>query len=184
MNKGECIENESETQALLKNVALADVINGWNEGILTIGTFGFDPKTENPFISIINKENEQDNINDSAEEEGELNPLVINNDDKFESHCDDENDQQGDLIMTIDGNVLCPYNKMEKGERITLADLFSADSDRNMIANPEDIGKLRHDSIKQPSPNSKDGVSFTKNVKIPLVGDDPHLIQKIQRVSN
>nr|UTH76900.1 tiller angle control 1-1 [Populus nigra] len=38
VKKAESITNEADKQALLKQVALVDVLDGWKDGILTIGT--------------------------------------------------------------------------------------------------------------------------------------------------
>ncbi|XP_021889574.1 uncharacterized protein LOC110808391 isoform X3 [Carica papaya] len=43
VKKTESIAIDNNTQALLEQVAFVDVLEGWKDGILTIGTFGFDP---------------------------------------------------------------------------------------------------------------------------------------------
>ncbi|KAA8520781.1 hypothetical protein F0562_014947 [Nyssa sinensis] len=209
VKKAEFVTNDTDTQVLLEHVTLVDVLDGWRDGILTIGTFGFDPlkdfneKLECPIADKEEGEEECDEedyfVDDEEddndmEDEGELNPLVFTAfRHGFEKNTGpDQNARKADLIMTIDGTPLSPipneldlngnnsdYDKTKKrGERTTLADLFSADSDANTKA---DHGKIQAESSKKPALHVKNGRSFAKKL-IPRVGEDSRPIQKLHRL--
>ncbi|XP_030928946.1 uncharacterized protein LOC115955049 [Quercus lobata] len=140
----ESTTNNSDKQALLKQVALAEVLDGWRDGILTIGTFGFDPLK--PFNQqkeylVLESEEEDDDIEEaevgqySNDEDGdgddsdenaqheELNPLMFttfeHNFEDLESNPDhDINVCKSDVIMTVDGVPLTPpeYDELDNRE--------------------------------------------------------------------
>ncbi|KAK3036087.1 hypothetical protein RJ639_029840 [Escallonia herrerae] len=189
VKKAEFVRNESDTLALLEHV---DVLNGWREGILTIGTFGiellkdFNQRKEYlPFVVL--KENEEEEFYDGEYsiddvcneidevEEGETDPLVVkalSNDfkkDTGDSQCDQN--ARDNVMVTIDFVPLSrrPHEvgledekrRRNRGERITLADLFSADSE---VQTKPDHVKMQMESIKKRDPHAKNGLSFAKKL--------------------
>jgi hypothetical protein len=131
----ESTTNGIDKQALLKQVALVDVLDGWRDGILTIGTLGLDPikpfNQPKEYLILQSEEedeeadqDEQDSVdggdhdgNDNVEHE-ELNPLMFttfgHNFEDFESNPDRHNVPTPDVIMTVDGVSLTPF--MESAE--------------------------------------------------------------------
>lgn len=207
LKKVESITNDTDTQALLKHVALVDMLDGWKDGILAIGTLGFDDplysfssekecamtdeeegedEEEEEVYSLNNENGEVED--EDEEDETEVNPLV------FSAFGD--NVPKPIPIMTVDGVPLSRFvgsshevgiesfttendQRKSKGERTTLADLFSADSEVRAKVDPEG---LKVDSGKKPAPRSKNGLSFAKKL-IPRVGEDSRPIKKLHQVS-
>lgn len=192
-----------DTQILLQDASFAHMLDIWNGGLLTIGTFGFDPLMKNvqdqqSVIDIESLEDEEEILEEEEEyysveneiqeceipfndHEGideELYPLIyanigdemIYNEDNIESNNNSFTDQTN--------------TKMMKKERITLADLFSADSDHHH--NKANRRSVRESEIftkkSNSSPQVKNGLSFAKKL-IPRVKDEPRPIQKLQKVS-
>ncbi|GFY93525.1 NAD-dependent protein deacetylase HST1-like protein [Actinidia rufa] len=179
---------ETETQVLLQHeVTLADLVDGWREGLLTIGTFGFDPFTQfdqNIVCQVVEKEDEScddeeygvdyefDYENDSKGlDEEELDPLVS-------AAFGDENDHVYEMGFESKDSEDERWNK--KRERITLADLFSADSE---VSAKGDCCKMKPDYSKKSDLHlqSKKGLSFAKKL-IPRVGDDKRPIKKLHQL--
>lgn len=126
----ESTTNGIDKQALLKQVALVDVLDGWGDGILTIGTFGLDPlkpfNQQKEYLILQSEEEDDDQVeqdwvdggdddndNDNVEHE-ELNPLMFttygHNFEDFESNPDHhDNVPRPDVIMTVDGVSLTPF---------------------------------------------------------------------------
>lgn len=128
----ESTTNGIDKQALLKQVALVDVLDGWRDGILTIGTLGLDPlkafNQPKEYLILQSEEEdeegdqeEQDSVdggdhdsNDNVEQE-ELNPLMFttygHNFEDFESNPDRHINvvPTPDVIMTVDGVSLTPF---------------------------------------------------------------------------
>ncbi|KAA8516208.1 hypothetical protein F0562_019387 [Nyssa sinensis] len=210
VKKDEVVANiDADTQVLLEHVTLVDVL----DGILTIGTLGFDPlkdfneKTEYP-IAYKEPSEECDGegeeylvddheYEDNEMEDEELNPLVLTalrhgfeKDSAAALNSDDQNAGKADLIMTIDGTPLSSRplefgldsnndkRKKRSGERTTLADLFSAESD---ASTKPDHGKVQTEASKKAALQVKNGRSFAKKI-IPRVGEDSRPIQKLQRL--
>ncbi|CAA2982585.1 Hypothetical predicted protein [Olea europaea subsp. europaea] len=159
-------------------------------GILTIGTFGFDSiKTEEKEYLYRDDDEEKegedksDVSNESAEEEEvdeeeqELNPLMhaAYAHDFEDSICD--NTAKGTIASD------CDIKNMKK-ERITLADLFYADSDeqekhkknKGNIIDPDFNKKL-----SAAEANYKRGLSFAKKL-VPRVGEDSRPIKKLHHM--
>ncbi|XP_010661481.1 protein TILLER ANGLE CONTROL 1 [Vitis vinifera] len=206
LKKVESITNDTDTQALLKHVALVDMLDGWKDGILAIGTLGFDDplysfssekecamtdeeegedEEEEEVYSLNNENGEVED--EDEEDETEVNPLV------FSAFGD--NVPKPIPIMTVDGVPLSRFvgsshevgiesfttendQRKSKGERTTLADLFSADSEVRAKVDPEG---LKVDSGKKPAPRSKNGLSFAKKL-IPRVGEDSRPIKKLHQL--
>ncbi|CAL5339870.1 unnamed protein product [Camellia sinensis] len=169
---------ETECQVLLENVTLVEVLGGWIDGILTIGTFGFDPSTD------FDQKNECPLVEEEEEEEDD--------DDDDMKECDDE-EEQSLLVLTVKAD-LRDYEvgldseelegDMRKKKRITLADLFVADSDLNEKPDCgkvlEDFGKKVDVDAKKKKKNKKKGFSSAKKF-IPGVGDDTSPIKKLHQ---
>ncbi|KAK7389774.1 hypothetical protein VNO78_25067 [Psophocarpus tetragonolobus] len=209
MKKTEPTINNADSQALLKQVALTESLGGWEDGILTIGTLGYDPLNSiSPHkeyfsleIEVEHEDGEGDQIMVEEEEEKcynveheELNPLIYNT---FEHNFDDvvsENHDDGDVVTSFNEIVVVPpvisYEVMEsndvdadekkkKGERITLADLFLADSDVKIKLGPAKVCHLA--SSEKPNLKAKHGLSFAKKL-IPRVKDNPHPMKDIKKL--
>ncbi|KAJ8748547.1 hypothetical protein K2173_003448 [Erythroxylum novogranatense] len=191
VKKAEFVTNGAEKQALLKQVALVDVLEGWKDGILTIVTSGFDPlknittrqkeyftleSDEEEDVEEEEEENEDpkdgkgqlnvhvDGDNDTVEDE-ELKPLILTT---FENKYDDAghnsftNSRLNSAYYEID-------QRRKKGERTTLAELFQADSE--MIKKKPEFIETELNPGKKPVDRTKNGLSFAKKV-LPHVRED------------
>ncbi|ESW07284.1 hypothetical protein PHAVU_010G116900 [Phaseolus vulgaris] len=201
MKKTEPIINNADSQALLKQVALTESLGGWEDGILTIGTLGYDPlKSINPhkeyFALEIEVEQEDGEGEDSimVDEQEELNPLIYNTFEHSLENIVSENYDDVDVVRSFNEIVVAPsvisYEVMEsydveadekkkKGERITLADLFLADSDVKIKLNPAKVCHLA--SSEKPNLKAKHGLSFAKKL-IPRVKENPHPMKDIKKL--
>ncbi|XAR62933.1 hypothetical protein NMG60_11022681 [Bertholletia excelsa] len=160
--KADPVANEAQTQVLL-----------------TIGTFGFDPLNE---IMPKNK----CPVNERSEECGEEEEYVV--DYELEDYGSDSNkwDEEHPLMRAalgfgcIFGNEDEDEKQNEKRERITLADLFSADSEEYTKA---DQSKVKDDLTKMPDDfhGKKRGSLFGKKLNSP-VGDDKRPIKKLHQL--
>ncbi|XP_061370395.1 protein TILLER ANGLE CONTROL 1-like [Gastrolobium bilobum] len=210
MKKNEPTINNVDSQALPKQVALTDLLGGWNDGILTIGTLGYDPlKSINHSKEYFALETDDDQ--DNAEQE-DLNPLMHNTfEHNFEdvvSENHDANARTEEVVRTFNEIVQAPpvevvrtFNeivqappvishevmesndeeidqKKKKGERITLYDLFLADSDVKLKLDP---AKAMLESSEKQSLKTKHGLSFAKKL-IPRVKDNPHPMKEIKKL--
>ncbi|XWS76835.1 hypothetical protein CRYUN_Cryun01aG0211700 [Craigia yunnanensis] len=123
--KTDSIAIDTNTKALLEQVALVDVLDGWRDGILTIGTFGFDPlKSFGEQKDYLTLENDDEEEEEEAKEErydddedydddyddnnsDEVNPLMFSTFDHsfedVESNADQAKYGKPDVIMTVDG---------------------------------------------------------------------------------
>lgn len=206
MKKTEPTVNNADSQALLKQVALTESLGGWEDGILTIGTLGYDPlKSINHHkeyfaleMEVEQEDGEGENMMVDEEEEKcynaeheELNPLIYNSfEHNFEDHVGCENhDDDVDVVRSFNEIVVAAppvisyeSNDVEakkKGERITLADLFLADSDVKMKLDPAKVCHLA--SSEKPNLKAKHGLSFAKKL-IPRVKDNPHPMKDIKKL--
>ncbi|XVE77313.1 hypothetical protein DITRI_Ditri13aG0052300 [Diplodiscus trichospermus] len=129
VKKTDSIAIDTNTKALLEQVALVDVLDGWRDGILTIGTFGFDPlksfNEQKEYLALDTDDedgeaveeryshhnddeeedddyddNDDDNDNNSDEE---VNPLIFNSLEDVESKVDHVKYGKPEVIMTVDG---------------------------------------------------------------------------------
>ncbi|KAJ9539097.1 hypothetical protein OSB04_031830 [Centaurea solstitialis] len=208
--KNEVAGNARDKVALLENAALDGVFDGWKEGILAIGTFGLDPSLFKDFVpdqddddhmylcEIVPKES-------LVEYEREMEfPLMLkackhgffgdqkpNDDHHHHPQCDDETCKPNDYNDNEDGLEFDQVKKesSKAGERITLADLFWADSEKNLLKNK--IIKLAeydkdHDTsitesnTKHASKND-DRVGLISKKKL-TKGDAARPIKKINRL--
>nr|XP_043621825.1 protein TILLER ANGLE CONTROL 1 [Erigeron canadensis] len=163
----EVTENGKDKLALLNdnNEPPLDhsVFDGWKEGILAIGTFGFDPALskdiEQEEAYVCDNATRDEVSTDEDEEEDMEHPLVLKackhgffDDHKKDDHhykylpqCDEisqlnDHDEDGVVEDTDDLMMMMKYQKKAAGERITLADLFLADSQKIALLN----NKLQH----------------------------------------
>lgn len=148
---------EHDTHTLIEQVDLSGVIDSWKQGILAIGTFGYDPLKD--FTQLIanndqeleDEEEEEEyydeqlsyveSCDDEEEFDRDHNPLVLHafkhafNTTTNASHCDQNttNAQESEIVFAVadadESNNYLAFDEKKKGKRITLADLFSADCD-------------------------------------------------------
>lgn len=216
IKKTEPTLNDADGQALLKQIELGGALDGWKDGILTIGTLGYDPlrsfNQEKEYLALEggreldHEEGDQrdqitvdgDGVDYIADHE-ELNPLMHNAfehnyEDTFEPNHGVNASDEHSLVMALNENFLSPTlisheitelgseetdERKKKGDRITLADLFLADSDVKMKMDPV---KVFLEPSGKPSLKSKHGLSLTKKL-FPLVKDNSHPVKNIRRVS-
>lgn len=213
---------DKDTQAFLRQVSLVDGLDhGWRDGILTIGTFGFELlkpfNNQNEYSVLESKEDGKesqllsrggDDCDDDDDEDSdnvkyeELNPLMFTTFGHSFEDMGSNSDaivEKPDVILAIDGVPLTPFERSNeisteadhdsesdqrknKGERITLADLFMADGHD---------GQLKLDSSKVVQPDLKKkmntrtrngGLAFAKKL-VPRVKEDSTPIKNMQRVS-
>ncbi|XP_004230011.1 protein TILLER ANGLE CONTROL 1-like [Solanum lycopersicum] len=158
------------------------MLGGWKEGILTIGTFGFDP-IKDELSSCLHDENEVPEIIAVSDHE-EPNALMSANNEPEESPIMANVITSNNPLVTAGDES----NMDIKKERITLADLFSADlSDdddddddkEEKVQLPDlydDVTNIHKKSLKLPK--VKNGVTFAKKI-IPRVKEDSRRIQKL-----
>ncbi|KAJ0439421.1 hypothetical protein HanHA300_Chr16g0625151 [Helianthus annuus] len=140
-------KDDNDKVALLENEGFAGACNGWNDGILAIGTFGVDlyqdfKHKEDTFMSnkvIFVDVNGDDHDHDEEMESPLVQKASKHGVDHVEKHnlspCDEvakNNNHQEDDVVVKD------LTKGKKsGERITLADLLRVDSEDNLLKNDE-----------------------------------------------
>lgn len=199
----------ADRKALLENVLFGDreMFNDetWEGGILAIGTLGFDQ------MNAVNLQDEQlgdvEEFEDDEEEEEDseeyYNEDYGDSDSGITTTYDDEDDEEKEelnplmfnaAIFSCNNNnnqmvrgshvslAVCDSNN-KKRERITLADLFSADTNsggqQDVILHKSSAshgGRGDHSTTKPPplpvsSLPTKTGLSFAKKIIPKLVGD-------------
>ncbi|XP_023746513.1 protein TILLER ANGLE CONTROL 1 [Lactuca sativa] len=195
---------------LLEHVAFDSVFDGWKEGILAIGTLGFDPallkgsehKEDTYLCEISRKElfvadNGDEDHNGEQELEMEF-PLVLKAckhgffHDQKDDHqqCDEvsKTDDRKD-VEDLEGVDVDDVKRARKiGQRTTLADLFSADSETNLLknkwlANVDHVNGHFHttESNKKHASND-DRVALISNTKLTTKDNTTHIIKKINRM--
>ncbi|KAM0048173.1 hypothetical protein Hdeb2414_s0008g00271471 [Helianthus debilis subsp. tardiflorus] len=143
-------KDDNDKVALLENEGFAGACNGWNDGILAIGTFGVDlyqdfKNKEDAFMS--NKamfvDVNDDDDDDDHDEEMES-PLVQEASKHGVDHVENEKHNLSPCVEVAKNNnhqeddVVKDLTKGKKsGERITLADLLRVDSEDNLLKNDE-----------------------------------------------
>nr|QIG55756.1 Tiller Angle Control 1 [Chrysanthemum x morifolium] len=174
VTKGEQTGNRKDKLALLETDALDSMFEGWSEGILAIGTFGFDPallkdlESEDDVYWCDNSSKELcvgDNVDEDEEgcQEGEMElPLVLKACKHGFFH-----DQDKDVIIPDVTSKLNDHedygveetdqvkNARRAGERITLADLFWADSEKNLLKNKNLADSEKKNASKADDSNAK-----------------------------
>ncbi|XP_071701148.1 protein TILLER ANGLE CONTROL 1-like isoform X2 [Rutidosis leptorrhynchoides] len=182
VTKADFTEIRKDKVALLENEGLDNVFDGWKEGIFAIGTFGFDPELpkdykpdDNTYLCDINHKhlqyvcenvNEDDECDCDQEAEMEL-PLVVKASKHgfFHAEANDQlecekNTKSNDIEDGVEDTNEVKKEK-NASERITLADLFLADSENNLLKNkklaydqdqvkvkynPTDQSNMKHES--------------------------------------
>lgn len=175
------------------------MLDGWRDGVLTIGTFGFDPlkslaKEQNDYLasrsyedddeelySNKNDDEDEDVDGDDDDEEEEVNPLMLSS---FEPSLEDvnsnvDNSKYGkkEGMMMVDGsidheikfNLDATEDHYGKLRRRTTLADLFSE-DTDIKKKPSSTLHLDSDSCKKPSPlPAKNGLSFAKKF-IPQVG--------------
>ena len=205
------ITNDKDTQALLRKAVLVDALDGWKDGILAIGTFGFDPlkpfnSTANPKEYLVleseedgeeadltpdfflegsddddDDDSEDDSDFDATSEDEEANPLM------FSSLGHSFNDED---IAIMSSNMEEHGDEADQGKkkagRTTLADLFLADAEVKMKLDCSGKAFTRDEfgnANKKNNVRTKKTLSFAKKL-IPKVKEETSPIKNIQRVSS
>ncbi|CAA7044349.1 unnamed protein product [Microthlaspi erraticum] len=156
-------EIEKNTRAILDQVGLVDALDNWFDGVLTIGTFGFDT------LKFQEEVDEVDDDDDECESVGldyvvvdgsiiknfdqELDPLISNEIKSYDHHLDLGvlNTEYFNSIKVVERPVIAATVEAElepQKKRTTLADLFMEDRD-------EDDDKW-HSKKKPKNPNLDD----------------------------
>ncbi|KAK8998294.1 hypothetical protein V6N11_083685 [Hibiscus sabdariffa] len=192
VKKTDSIAIDTNSKDLLEQVALFDVLDGWRVGVLTIGTFGFDP------LKSIREQkdhsaSESDDGNEEEEEEEEEERCSDDNDDDDEDNNsideevnpllfghnfeDIEGSTEHEIKFSPDVMIKDDAGKLRK--RTTLADLFHEESDLKKKATP-------HESELNPG---KKACNFSKkeepafaNKFIPQVGKGPRSIKMLNKM--
>ncbi|XP_058086079.1 protein TILLER ANGLE CONTROL 1-like isoform X2 [Magnolia sinica] len=163
---------ERDTEALLhKNVNLVDVMDGWHDGILTIGTFGLDQfqtfsQTQDQYSV---EEGDRDELNPLADEAFALKveKVIVSKNDSPSCVVEDETWKSRPSIDVPADNPLlrsfetpdfddgCSEEKKRNGGRTTLADLFSADAADFAESGKCSSGVVLTDSMKKTACRTK-----------------------------
>lgn len=98
VKKTESIAIDTNTKALLEQVALVDVLDGWRDGILTIGTFGFDPLKPLDHTHGHYTSEREDELEDGADDQHDCSPMNDNDDD--DNDDDPEEDEEVNPLMS------------------------------------------------------------------------------------
>ncbi|XP_058104907.1 protein TILLER ANGLE CONTROL 1-like [Magnolia sinica] len=203
-----------DTDALLNDhVTIVDVLSGWQDGILTIGTFGLDQLKHFPPDDEYSVQEQEysvtegdDTVNDAGEaeeEQEEFHPSAVN---AFKEELEKvfganpDASAIGDEMLKPDAAADNPLrrflstpefnggdelekDKKKKGERTTLADLFSADaaSAASAAAGKCGSGKASPGSGKKPACSTKHVRSLAKKL-MPWKGEESHPTRKIHRM--
>ncbi|KAK3428503.1 hypothetical protein EUGRSUZ_E00024 [Eucalyptus grandis] len=203
----------ADALALLEGLTFAGVLDGWKDGILTIGTFGYDPlkpldqEKDELFLESHHESQEEDDQHDHdlypgdpgepIVEDEEQNPLMsttfCNNDHVLNDETRPLNPFKDDVAkpdrsMVVDNveltkGVVFEEEKKKKGHRVTLADLFSADSDVKEKPYPSEVGQPTKPLGKKESASTKkDGQSFAKKLIHHMVSEDSRPTRKLNRL--
>ncbi|KAK4339433.1 hypothetical protein RND71_040895 [Anisodus tanguticus] len=164
---------------------MAHMLDSWKGGILTMGTFGFHPLIKDQSSGLDDDIKDEDDIQEceiTVSDHEDQNPLMYANGHEQLSH---ETPKANVIMDYNDGNTLArrstddESDKSSKKERITLADLFSADfPDKKKVQLPD----LHVTNKKALKAQIKIGVSLAMKL-IPRVWEDSRPIQKLQKVS-
>lgn len=149
------------------------MLDGWKGGILTIGTFGFDP---------LIKDQLSDGLDDDKVEDHEESEIIVVSD--HEELKYPNNGHEAPITANV-RNLTLAYDdesnkERSKKDRITLADLFSADfSDDKEKLQSQDLNDVTNINKKSSKlPQVKNSFSFAKKI-IPRVREDSRRIQKL-----
>ncbi|CAN4111400.1 unnamed protein product [Withania somnifera] len=182
-------ENIGDKQLLLQDDSMAHMLGGcWKGGILTIGTFGFSPLLTDQLTSGLNddiEDHEECEIIEVSDHEEENPSMNANNVHELISHHEAPmaNEITGGNVPVARRTDDDESNKGSKKERITLADLFSADqlSDEENAQLPDSCDVTNVNKKTSKLPQVKNGVSFAKKI-IPRVREDSRRILKLHKL--
>lgn len=160
-------ENIGDKQLLQDEYSM---LGGW-KGVLSIGTFGFDPHFKDQLSAGLD--------DDEVEDHEECGIIAVSDHEEFK--C--PNNGQEAPIMANSSNLPLDDDESNRGrkkERITLADLFSADlaDDKEKVQLPDLPDVTNNNKKSSKLPQVKNGVSFAKKI-IPRVREDSRRIQKL-----
>ena len=211
VKKTDSIAIDTNTKALLEQVALVDVLDGWRDGILTIGTFGFDPlksfSEQKEYLALDTDEEEEaeeerySDKNDDEEEDDDyddednnsdedVNPLIFSTFDNVESNAVHAKYGKPGVIMTVDGVAGSTDHAIKfdldatEGHSGKLRRTTLAElfsEDSDMKKKPIPL-EFDSNSCKKASVRTKNGLSFAKKL-IPQVGEESRPIKKLHQVS-
>ncbi|XP_010544868.1 PREDICTED: uncharacterized protein LOC104817388 isoform X2 [Tarenaya hassleriana] len=204
VKKNEPSEIERNTKAILDQVGLVDVLDNWVDGVLTIGTFGFDTlknsdhKGKDDF-SVDDGEDEEvgdgDESMDLDDDEfanrgGELDPLISP---RYDEVVGSDNGVDLGLIEIMDSESvravdcldLMPLSDVDRcgKKRTTLAELFSKDEedvDFEKCLDPLEIESS--DGKYKPSGSKLSDPSFDKKIMSRAKDQDSRPIKKLRQM--
>ncbi|KAJ6390679.1 hypothetical protein OIU77_024817 [Salix suchowensis] len=197
VKKAGSITEETDKQALLKQAALVDVLDDWKDGILKIGTLSLDPlipfNQQNDQYFIMERdeegqeegederkeearEREQYSVDDNVEDE-EVSPLI-------RATIDHSFEEIGSNSLTYDAitnsGIAEHEQRKNRGERITLAELFLEDPD--MEKKPDSAEVETGPGNKKPVACAKSGHCFAKKLIRPRAVEDSRPINKFNQL--
>ncbi|KAF5184574.1 Tac1 [Thalictrum thalictroides] len=186
VNKTETVTTEADTKALLEYVNLVDV---WKDGILTIGTFGFDqPQDE----CSIEKEEQEEEVEEEEDQsitatKKQSSPLVANASPKLEMVLlglkPDTTVVNPDITVNVEETpdtlpLLQLVESTNERKRVTLADLL-ATTEVDVVKMPNAVKVPKESSKKKSAGSEKKGVlSFGKKPK----DENSRLKRKLQKM--
>ncbi|XP_022769515.1 uncharacterized protein LOC111313038 [Durio zibethinus] len=211
VKKTDSVAIDTNTKALLQQVALVDVLDGWRDGILTIGTLGFDPLksfseqkdyltlesddaegAEEERYSHNNDDEEDDNDDyDDNNSDEEVNPLMFSTFDHSFVDVDDHTKYgKPDVIMMVDGVAGSTGHTIKFDLDITEGHsgrLRRRTTLADLFNEDSDMKKkpspleLESNSCTKGSLPTKNGLSFAKKL-IPQVGEDSRPIKMLHQM--
>ncbi|XP_077247514.1 NAD-dependent protein deacetylase HST1-like protein isoform X1 [Tasmannia lanceolata] len=194
-------DGDTESLLLHDHVTLVNVLDGWPDGILKIGTFGLDFFQPQEEYSV---QGEEYSVQIEDEEE-ELNPLAVEAiNQELEKIFASSHD--GGHVTENEISKPCPtptnisdnltrrltqihesndYMEKKKGKRTTLADLFLADVAAGAgvsIAENYKSGGTAPESDKKPAFRTKKHVTSLAKKLVPWKGEDSPPSRKLHRL--
>ncbi|KAJ4954515.1 hypothetical protein NE237_011298 [Protea cynaroides] len=205
--KAKIVRSENDMDALLDHVTLSHVHESWKDGLLSIGTFGFE--TNGHFVDDDEECQVKDDEADKYEEEEELDlmavklfkrefvELCLSSDSATKADLSTtviNDDIDTPLLQFMESEVLPTYHdqslaryeieqKKKKAERTTLADLFSVEADHKGDFGNSYSGIVHQpaaDRFKKSSCRKKHGLSFPKKI-LSRMADDSAPITKLHK---
>ncbi|GMH21760.1 hypothetical protein Nepgr_023602 [Nepenthes gracilis] len=190
-------DKDNETEGLLEHSNITvDVLENWKlDDILSIGTLAITPSADLVGQNEVTNEEDDNEKNKYCvenepivyEEGGDLNSQTLEFNSMFEDNIEMSAIYRQDLrnaarcndIETVDDIVEWDNKKEKKNEeRVTLAQLFMADSNGKRMAEPEDLKAFC--AKKQAASRAKKGLSKAKRL-LPHVKEDLRPLKKMQQ---
>ncbi|XWS32003.1 hypothetical protein CRYUN_Cryun23aG0123400 [Craigia yunnanensis] len=211
VKKTDSIAIDTNTKSLLEQVALFDVLDGWRDGILTIGTFGFVPlksfSEQKDYLALESDDKEEEeqaederysDNNDDEEEvdddyddnnsDEEVNPLMVSTFDRsfedVESNVDHAKYGKPDgVAASTDHEIKFNLDVTEghSGKLRRRTTLADLFSEDSDIKKKPSPLELESNSCKKASLRTKKGLSFAKKL-IPQVGEDSRPIKMLHQM--